>query len=194
MGWTSGWYSRRELVEHLTKTQDSGSIHFETLAKCFVGNNMWTVMSRTNTALPENDPKRLVRFICLFYIRRYAGDDWGYKDVDETMGPCEVNCPLKYLDMAPEGALDSEYATKWRENVREYWKDLEDGRKVASELKYGDLFRGKNPESPLRVFLGLRLNRDGKPTGQILYRAYPEGCRYRMKPAGIVRAEAPAGQ
>jgi hypothetical protein len=192
MGWYFGWYSRKELIEHLTKTTDEPNFKFETLAKCFVGNNMWTVMQRTNKRANCPEAERVIRFIVLYYIRRGGREDWGYKDVSEDMGPSDVNCPLKYLDMSPDGAKNSESATEWRKNVREYWKDIEDGRKVASELKYGDLFKGKREGSELRVYLGPYLRRDGKPTGQIIYRAHPDGRRYRMKPAGIVKAEAPA--
>jgi hypothetical protein len=44
--------------------------------------------------------------------------EWVYKPMDETMGPCEVDCPLSLLDMVP--CPDSDYARKWREEVREF--------------------------------------------------------------------------
>jgi hypothetical protein len=45
---------------------------------------------------------------------------WGYKDLEESMGPTKSNCPLSYLDMVPEP--DHEFAKEWRERVREYHK------------------------------------------------------------------------
>jgi hypothetical protein len=44
-------------------------------------------------------------------VDRYIGCDllagqrgycWGYKDMEESMGPCYYTCPLKYLDLVPE--------------------------------------------------------------------------------------------
>jgi hypothetical protein len=39
--------------------------------------------------------------------------------MDETCGPCEVNCPESYLDMVPLGDSGG-YAKEWRERVKEY--------------------------------------------------------------------------
>lgn len=46
--------------------------------------------------------------------------EWIYKPIDETMGPCEVDCPLSLLNAVQ--CPDSEYARKWREEVRKYHK------------------------------------------------------------------------
>lgn len=183
MGWYYGWYTRSSLIEHLTKTTDSENFTFETLAKCFIGNNMWAVMQRTNKREISPD-KRVVKFIVLFLIRRGGREEWGYKDVSEDMGPCEVNCPLKYLDMAPEGALDSEYATEWRESVRAYWQAKAEGRAKAATMRAGDLFmKGEK----VYFYHGPYKGRYGrKATGDIIYNEYPIGSVYRMKPNGIV--------
>jgi hypothetical protein len=43
-----------------------------------------------------------------------------YKDMDESMGPCEHRCPTRILDLLDEPV--SEYAKEWRERCREYAK------------------------------------------------------------------------
>ena len=43
-----------------------------------------------------------------------SDNGWGYKDMDESMGPSYYNCPLSYLDLTP--AINHE----WRESVRLY--------------------------------------------------------------------------
>jgi hypothetical protein len=35
--------------------------------------------------------------------------------MDESMGPCEINCPIAYLDMVPD---PGRHATAWRARVR----------------------------------------------------------------------------
>jgi hypothetical protein len=56
---------------------------------------------------------------------------WGYKDLEETMGPHKVNCPLSYLDMVPEP--DNEFARDWRIDVRAY----HEGRTPTFKPKVG---------------------------------------------------------
>jgi hypothetical protein len=46
------------------------------------------------------------------------GDGWGFKDLDESAGPCEVGCPLSYL--AAPHAEPVGFAAHWRERVRAY--------------------------------------------------------------------------
>jgi hypothetical protein len=58
----------------------------------------------------------LDRFIVLYLLVKNNGA-WGYKDIDESMGPVEVNCPLSFLDgLSPATG----FATKWRERVKKY--------------------------------------------------------------------------
>lgn len=47
---------------------------------------------------------------------RERDSEWIYKPIDETMGPCETDCPLSLLDLVP--CPDSDYARGWRERVR----------------------------------------------------------------------------
>lgn len=119
MGWSFGWNSRRELVDHLTKTWDTEQQTTVCLKKFFSGNNLWTVWERTAKLAPTDKE----RYIALFLIQggnhctEGRGYGWGYKDISEEMGPCEVSCPLSFLDMVPD---PGGYATAWRARVREH--------------------------------------------------------------------------
>ena len=134
MGWLSGWHNRGDLVRHLKEgtartfrpvdewNKRSGWYEHKIQAACFVGNNMWTVhrIVREFAETPESpiiERKESV-FIVLFLLRKFPGGCWGYKDIEENMGPCEVNCPLAYLEMAPDP--DGEYGKDWRERVRQH--------------------------------------------------------------------------
>lgn len=127
MGWTyrtiAGGF-KELLVERCKgweyEREDGSKTVVKCLAHCFKGvpthkGNLWKVFEVTVTkdgALVKQE-----RFIALDLLE-CRGGCWGYKDIDESMGPCEVNCPLSYLNLAggdPEG-----YAKEWRERVRAF--------------------------------------------------------------------------
>ena len=106
MGWLFGHYTRASLIEHLTNGNG-----VKTLKRCFRGNNMWAVQETREGTV----------FACLYLLRgnpRVTDDpcNWGYKDVDETMGPCRTDFPVSWLDLL--SPCDSEYSVSWRANVR----------------------------------------------------------------------------
>lgn len=108
MGWLFGWSTRKELVDRLCYGNG-----VETLKRKFVGNNMWAVQ-RTKDG---------ITFACLYLIKGPAYGNkndrhgWGYKAVDETMGPYDHNFPASWLDLL--SPCDSKYAVEWRKKVRE---------------------------------------------------------------------------
>ena len=124
MGWLFGWYTRESLIDHLCTGNG-----VETLKRKFVGNNMWAVQ-RT---------KEGITFACLYLIKgnpRVQDDpyNWGYKDVDETMGPCDTDFPEAWLDLL--SPIDSKYALEWRQAVRD--RAARDRRiKIGTKWKYG---------------------------------------------------------
>lgn len=108
MGWYFGSPSRAAQIEELTRPYQ----HTRTLRKFTSGNTLWTVRESTNA----DGTKTL--WIGCDLIQRARRGEWGYKPLDESMGPCEVSCPLAYLDMVPCPA--GPYATEWRARVRAY--------------------------------------------------------------------------
>jgi hypothetical protein len=113
MGWLSSseWRTKGALIAHL----EDGYFHPEavrTLAKAVRGNTLWTVIEylRDTPSYPAG-----TRGILCFLMRAYRGEGWGYKDMDESMGPSDESCPVKFLDMVPD---PGGYATAWRARVR----------------------------------------------------------------------------
>ena len=47
----------------------------------------------------------------LWNPNRKTGEQFGYKDMDESMGPCEDNCPRRILDLLTP--TESEHAIDW---------------------------------------------------------------------------------
>jgi hypothetical protein len=111
MGWlfTQG-QTRRQLIEHLTKTEENETRKFVTLKKYCSGNTMFTVQEVTNKTTGEAH-----KFIGVYLMQRDQNYGWGYKDMDESCGPYQVGCPLSFFDMVPD---PGGYATDFRQRCR----------------------------------------------------------------------------
>ncbi len=120
MGWMFGWSSRKDLVDHVTATFENDQRRISVIKKFYSGNNLWTVWERQSKVAPTDKERFIVVFLILGGNNCTGGQGhgWGYKDVSEDMGPCEVTCPLSFLDMVPD---PGGYATAWRERVRKHW-------------------------------------------------------------------------
>lgn len=99
------------------------------LAHSVRGNHLWILAQ-----IPDQDP-----FIGLFLLQCHKGC-WGYKDLAESDSPYAYDCPLGYLDRAPEPedfCRDHGGTGKsWRDHVREYHAELTARRR--SRPKVGD--------------------------------------------------------
>ena len=126
MGWLFRSGSTRkgliaERIEGWERTNPDGLVITSTcLAHCYRGGNfsgvLWSVWERTFTTNGvESSPKQ--RWIQCDLLR-YQQDAWGYKDIEESMGPYYFSCPLKYLGMVPLAQFGGN--AEWREQVIEY--------------------------------------------------------------------------
>jgi hypothetical protein len=74
--------------------------------------------------------------------RSKTAEHFGYKDMDESMGPCEDNCPAHILDLLTP--TDKDHALDWRlrsrANLERRARKIEDGDriKLASPLTFTD--------------------------------------------------------
>ena len=62
----------------------------------------------------QGKPARIIAVTLIEYSHDTPG--WGYKPMDETMGPYRFNCPARILDAATEPLNDC--ARDWREACR----------------------------------------------------------------------------
>jgi len=124
MGWLfKSGCSRPELIEQRTKdwertTPDGMTVTSTCLAHCYRGNSfsgvLWSVWERTfNRDDHEAEPTQ--RWIQCDLLRHQRDFDWGYKDMEESMGPYYFSCPLKYLRMVPIEQYSGN--ATWREQV-----------------------------------------------------------------------------
>jgi hypothetical protein len=125
MGWTTSlhWNSRQAIIAERIKPWDyyddkrDRTVTGRTLAYCVRGNCLWKVVENTCYAGKTLDwITRQTSFIALDLIQNYGKDEgWGYKDMDESVGPNYYSCPLKYLALQPH--VDCQ---DWRKRVQAY--------------------------------------------------------------------------
>lgn len=110
MGWTYTLdASRSDLVEERVRPWSNDRVRAVCLRHALRGNVLWTVWELTDIA-----DGRTERFIgCDVFVKSPDGC-WGYKDMEESMGPCYYSCPLEYLAIVPPSN------ETWRERVRAY--------------------------------------------------------------------------
>lgn len=66
----------------------------------------------------SGEEMQVIGVVCLIDHNPRAADGmiFGYKDMDESMGPCESECPQAVLDLLTP--TDAPYARAWRERCR----------------------------------------------------------------------------
>lgn len=69
------------------------------------------------TRRDDSDTYRVSAIVCLTSWNHKEKFNFGYKDIDESMGPVECNCPEKILDLLTP--TEQEYAVKWRNKCRD---------------------------------------------------------------------------
>jgi hypothetical protein len=127
MGWLfKSGCSRRELIAERTedwrRTTPEGMVVKTTcLAHCYRGGVfsgvLWTVWGRSFTR-DGVEVQPTERWIGCDLLRSQKGFGWGYKDIDESMGPYFYSCPLKYLNLVPIEKFGGN--ADWRAIVRRY--------------------------------------------------------------------------
>ena len=138
MGWFFGYNNleKRDVIHEVTQDQSSDGKVLRTLRKCCRGNVLYVL----HESGPEGNTKK---WICVYLLAKSDGV-WGYKPVDEGMGPYETNCPVKYLDEADEPMND--YAREWRVRVRE-----RAARSASKKPKAGELWKLRDGCRPAQV-------------------------------------------
>jgi len=120
MGWLVGtghklYENKDAYLRHQCRMSNETDDHKNTILKsAFVG-SIW--YAAVELKRPEN-AIRVVAFI--FLTRSYRNGEFGYKDMDETVGPCEVNCPMSIMKLLTPLVGDESYASEWRKNVYDY--------------------------------------------------------------------------
>lgn len=92
-------------------------------------------------AIRDNTTGEVTAFVALTRWDRGSYHNFGYKDMDETMGPVIDNPPVKVLDALTP--TDNQYANDWRDRARKNIKR----RDVAKDVKPGTVITFPKPLS-----------------------------------------------
>jgi hypothetical protein len=117
-----GWLFMRDMGGHATPrayldnqfTYSRDDHRLTVLASSMVGSTYYAACERTEAS----GKRQVFAIICLTKTSTGARDDctFGYKDMDETVGPYECDCPASILDELTE--TDYPHAIDWRARCR----------------------------------------------------------------------------
>jgi hypothetical protein len=116
MGWSyilaySERSDRKRLIAELIEGCDNETHKRTCLRHCAKGNVLWTVWE-----ILEKSTGTIQRYIGCDLLN-YGGKKygWGYKSLEESMGPNHLTCPVSYFELVPEP--DTEWGKEWRKDV-----------------------------------------------------------------------------
>jgi len=153
MGWTAyhvyGKIDRKSECDKVYNGETEKTI-WKVLKSAMVGSTYYAAVERTDK---ETGKSKVFAGVCLTQVHN---EEFYYKDMDESMGPCERKCPNSILELLTE--TDSEWANEWRERCRA-WNALpkpgklpigaviefELGGKPIQATKHGPAFQFKAP-------------------------------------------------
>ncbi len=193
MGWTYFASRGRDTITLLKETFVAENAHakWEWLDHAVRGTVVYAVMrltpkdgSKDTTYVPDADGS--FRFIAVFLTSRRGRDgyDFGYKDITESMGPVEKDCPKRLLDLASPFRDDYQGSGRaWRDACVNRRVDVR--RAKAAKPKPGQTFRTLKPVkfrngAELSLFECLEIKRGGRR--RVLYRPPGSDALYRFNP------------
>ena len=98
------------------RTQEDGSKRgLKVLASSCPANRVYYAAAQVMT---DGIGGEVFAVVCLvrWNPRSADGHQFGYKDMDESMGPCEADCPARVLDLLTP--TDRDHAIEWRARCR----------------------------------------------------------------------------
>lgn len=143
MGWTgthathykNGTVDRKAECDELFKTElNAAKTHMLTLLKsAMVGSVYYAAIERKSL---DGSDRVVSALICLTRVDSKDYYNFYYKDMTESCGPCESQCPMSILKLLTP--TDHEYALEWRKRCYAYHeskksagtKDLPIGTKI----------------------------------------------------------------
>lgn len=124
MGWTLLHKDPRQSPhDFFAREFGSGTAYGTLLASRTVGSTVYLAWQKQDGTV--------FAIVCLTQRKPRDHDNFGYKDMDESMGPVESRCPAAILDLL--SPTTSEYALAWRQRCRDYATRLQTRRLAPLE-------------------------------------------------------------
>lgn len=125
-----GWlyipnYSRQDLVDYIVRYEENEHGVWETLRHSLRGNVLWSIVRWTDKETGD------VQKVITCNLLEKSDGAWGYKSMDESMGPCYYTCPVSYFKEVP---VENQ---GWRDKVLEHHRRSSSRRKNLN-IQVGD--------------------------------------------------------
>jgi hypothetical protein len=117
--------SKADIIREIRSLAGAGM-----LQSSVVGSVLWTVEEYTQ---PEGGVRRIIG---CYLLRASRGFGWGYKAMDESVGPSYYSCPLRFLTAQP--VAWNEYSLGWREKVKAFHQAAQTRKVAIREVQPGD--------------------------------------------------------
>ena len=138
-----GWLFQNDKLRHETPvdyitrefTHDSGTSASMVIAAAAVGSTIYAAIRNHDRASGKS-----YVFCAVILFKNNERDGFGYKDMDESMGPCEVDCPDRIMRLLSpiEELPNPGYAAQWRASVAVAKARKAEARLKISKLAIGD--------------------------------------------------------
>ncbi len=145
-----GWLFQYDMLQGQTPAEyftkhfscESETARSTVLAAATVGGTVYLAIENHIKATA----KRYV-FCGVILFKNNKKDGFGYKDMDEGVGPCEVDCPDRIMRLLSpvEGLPNIGYAAEWRANVAAARAKRRAARETAEKLVPGAVIRLPEP-------------------------------------------------
>lgn len=129
MGWDGCYYNgsvkdwiRNGEFEMRNERRSNDGTGYKVLAKSVKGNTVYSAVKHPTGHV----------FGMVTLLRKDRDGYLMVKDMDETMGPCEDECPMKIINML--SATEYEYALDWRERCRNHKNIVKERNAKRKEL------------------------------------------------------------
>ena len=153
MGWTeyrasyfkSGKVDRKaECDAYFLEGHNRG--HFDVLKSVVIGSVYYAAIKNRMRYLGESDSYEPIddgKVWCAIFLTSISGNNFSYKDMDETMIPCYYDCPESILKLLSD--TNNENALEYRRLCRE--KKKEKKKRSLSALPVGTVLKWKIGET-----------------------------------------------
>lgn len=144
MGWTYTNKTKGKSVKSFFENEFNSDGRFKVL-DCAVVNMRTAYLACEITK--QDGSKYVGAIICLLNYDNNSYYNFGYKDIDETMGACESECPeriLKLLSPVEEFTNDGDtrtWASEWRKRC---WDNVEKQKNIK-KIGLGTVIKFENP-------------------------------------------------
>lgn len=131
---SSEWRTKDDLVQSILRdcTINSMDGTSRVLSHALRGNQLWIAWEYHKYSEGE-DPKKIV----LLYLISTNQGSYGYKTMDESMGPYYYDCPDHVIKAA--GPTTNEYALAWRAKVKEAKAAKKNQKSLRATVALGDV-------------------------------------------------------